>query len=136
MADDNWEQMGRCPVGKQCHPSDPHCIFPVCQRPAASANASESPADARDGSGSEQRERVATPKDAAASAMLAALEKAAKQFRFYEREHREKYEAYDARCDGPMPPKGRLKKAETNRRFAEMCEAEARAARSSGIKGM
>jgi hypothetical protein len=24
-------QEGKCPVGKQCHPADPHCIFPKCQ---------------------------------------------------------------------------------------------------------
>lgn len=55
--------------------------------------------------------------------LVEALEKARDQFRFYEREHRQKYEAYDARCDGPEPPRDRLAKAETNRQFANMLDA-------------
>lgn len=53
----------------------------------------------------------------------AALTDAAEQFEFYEREHRSKYEAYDPRCDGPVPPRDRLEKAETNGNFARKCRA-------------
>jgi hypothetical protein len=54
--------------------------------------------------------------------MREALEKAAKQFRFYEREHHQKAMAFAKREDagGHVTSLG---KARTNREFAEMCEA-------------
>lgn len=30
-------ERGKCPVGKQCHPADPHCIYPTCQPDASVA---------------------------------------------------------------------------------------------------
>jgi hypothetical protein len=39
---------GYCKVGKQCHPADPHCIYPRCQRPAPNTDISKLVAELRE----------------------------------------------------------------------------------------